>query len=244
MASSKGSVIFDLNKIKFYSNGNLVYQPCLKIPYTKGSEQYGGKYVNAQYLPRVKDAYEQGLANDYFTLDEVNGTYTLPMGNLYGMIEKLNQLAKDEIGLPKATLSNTLNDNEIWLEGAEVSKLTYSKLYAIYGDDYGTPTDSANFVLPDFRDRVMQGIGSGGTFGYISAGLPNITGNTGYGGNETGTMSGAFYSGGGSTVWGPNSYGHENHTAYFDASRSNSIYGNSTTVQPPAIKVRFKTRFQ
>lgn len=86
----KDNCIFDLNLIKVYDNG-LVYQPCLKIPYTKGSEQYGGKYVNAQYLPRVKDAYEQGLANDYFTLDEVNGTYTLPMGNLYGMFEPKNK---------------------------------------------------------------------------------------------------------------------------------------------------------
>jgi len=244
----------DLNALKIYVDGNLVYQPCLKIPYTKGSEQYGGKYVNAQYLPRVKDAYEQGLANDYFTLDEVNGTYTLPMGNLYGMIEKLNQLAKDEIGLPKATLSNTLNDNEIWLEGAEVSKVTYAKLYAIYGDDYGIPSDSANFVLPDFRDRVMQGIGSGGTFGYISAGLPNIKGTTtktGIGINGTaGTFTGAFtnsVSGTGNDVQGgsDNTQGFFNGQLKFNANNSNSIYKDSvTTVQPPAIKVRFKTRFQ
>ena len=234
----------DMNYGKVLIDGNLVYQPCLKIPYTKGSEQYGGKYVNAQYLPRVKDAYEQGLANDYFTLDEVNGTYTLPMGNLYGMIEKLNQLAKDEIGLPKATLSNTLNDNEIWLEGAEVSKLTYSKLYAIYGDDYGTPTDSANFVLPDFRDRVMQGIGSGGTFGYISAGLPNITGKVGAVAMGDGDLNGCFgnYTNADGEI--NNTNANKDYCADFNASWSNSIYGNSTTVQPPAIKVRFKTRFQ
>ena len=241
----------DLNAFKIYVDGNLVYQPCLKIPYTKGSEQYGGKYVNAQYLPRVKDAYEQGLANDYFTLDEVNGTYTLPMGNLYGMIEKLNQLAKDEIGLPKATLSNTLNDNEIWLEGAEVSKVTYAKLYAIYGDDYGTPTDSANFVLPDFRDRVMQGIGSGETFGYISAGLPNITGSADpYTTNSNASIgirntSGALYSSNtGSVISRAETNSGQPIILNIDASRSSSIYGNSTTVQPPAIKVRFKTRFQ
>ena len=33
-------------------------------------------------------------------------------------------------------------------------------------------------------------------------------------------------------------------TEYFDASRSSSIYGNSSTVQPPAIKVRVYARYQ
>ena len=31
---------------------------------------------------------------------------------------------------------------------------------------------------------------------------------------------------------------------YFNASKSNSIYGNSNTVQPPAIKVRVYTRWK
>jgi hypothetical protein len=31
----------------------------------------------------------------------------------------------------------------------------------------------------------------------------------------------------------------EGYTEGFDASRANSIYGNSTTVQPPAVKVMF-----
>lgn len=97
----------DMNYCKVLIDTNLVYQPCLKIPYAKGSEQYGGKYVNAQYLPRVKDAYKQGLANDYFTLDEVNGTYTLPMGNLYGMIEKIN----GEIGDVESILNSINSGN-------------------------------------------------------------------------------------------------------------------------------------
>lgn len=91
--------------------------------------------------------------------------------------------------------------------------------------------------------RVLQGVSGGQVAGNtVEAGLPNITGNTGYGGHEVGTMSGAFYSGGGSTVWGPNSYGHESHTAYFNASRSSSIYGKSSTVQPPAYLVNIWKR--
>ena len=93
------------------------------------------------------------------------------------------------------------------------------------------------------QGRVLQGVSGSQVAGKtVEAGLPNITGNTGYGGREVGTMSGAFYSGGGSTVWGPNSYGYESHTAYFDASHSSSIYGKSSTVQPPAYLVNIWKR--
>ena len=63
---------FDLNAFQIFTDGDLVYQPCLKIPYTSGNFQYGGKYVNAIYRPRVQDAFEQGLSNEYFTLQEDN----------------------------------------------------------------------------------------------------------------------------------------------------------------------------
>lgn len=151
------------------------------------------------------------------------------------------------IGNPIPTLSNILAENEIWLEGAEVSKTTYSALYAVYGDTYGTAESEDNFVLPDFRGRVLWGAGSDDNFGYIEAGLPNITGTfhctniifeTGSSGaftytqKNTGTLdtSGAL----GTQYTNLND---------FNASRSSSIYGNSTTVQPPSVKVRVKTRF-
>ena len=88
-ASSNGSVKFDLNEIKFYSDGNLVYQPCLKIPYTQSASKYGSKIVDAVYRDRVNDAWEQSFPQRYYTLDEVNGDFTLPQGEIYGMM--LNQ---------------------------------------------------------------------------------------------------------------------------------------------------------
>lgn len=66
-----------------------------------------------------------------------------------------------------------------------------------------------------------------------AAGLPNITGITrGMSGG-----SGAFSSSAGSGTWGGSTT-----TIYdnsFDASRSSSIYGNSSTVQPQSIKVLY-----
>lgn len=80
---------------------------------------------------------------------------------------------------------------------------------------------------------------------YKSAGLPNITGDftahcLAYGGPVT---NGAFY---GETLSGKDtaaaSYaGYPKF--YFSASRSSSIYGNSSTVQPPAITVRFYIKY-
>lgn len=150
-----------------------------------------------------------------------------------------------QIGNPIIILSGSLGDNEIWLEGAEVSKAAYSELYAVYGDTYGEPEDDNNFVLPDFRGRTIWG-SEDGTFGAVSAGLPNITGWFRLCGTEkTAITRGAFVAG--SVNEGMYGQGHENGLnprVDFDASRANPIYGNSDTVQPPAIQVRVKMRYK
>ena len=89
--------------------------------------------------------------------------------------------------------------------------------------------------------RVLQGADENHQAGTtIAAGLPNITGQF-IGGNPNGTTNGAFevVKDSDSTQTGT-SY----HKAQlrFDASRSNSIYGNSTTVQPPAYVVNIWRR--
>ena len=83
-AGLREGTTLDLNEFKVYSEGNLVYQPCLKIPYTESKT--GSKIVDAIYRERVNDMAEQfGFAN-YYTLDEDNGNFTLPQVELYGLI--------------------------------------------------------------------------------------------------------------------------------------------------------------
>ena len=66
----------DLNAFKIYVDGNLVYQPCLKIPYTESKT--GSKIVNFIYRDRVNDMAEQfGYANYYTLQDEAKGNYTV-----------------------------------------------------------------------------------------------------------------------------------------------------------------------
>ena len=74
----------------------------------------------------------------------------------------------------------------------------------------------------------------------VSAGLPNITGKYNIAVNntsETGiwNASGAFYKGSNELI-GSSGTNDRNGTLCFAASRSNQIYGNSTTVQPEAIQ--------
>lgn len=149
------------------------------------------------------------------------------------------------IGNPIPTLSNILGENEIWLEGAEVSRETYAQLFEIYGTTYGEGDGSTTFNLPDFRNRTLWGAED---FGYIEAGLPNITGsfqkdqiqlqnfNEAVGCISSVSSLQLFYTSAGSAR-------HEISRVNIDASRSSSIYGNSTTVQPPSVKVRVKTRY-
>ena len=82
----------------------------------------------------------------------------------------------------------------------------------------------------------------GGTAGtYKTAGVPNLTGNiTGYtlGSVKNGiTTSGVFIKSAGGSATSAGSGAHKAVDIIFDASDSNSIYGNSNTVQPPALCV-------
>ena len=143
------------------------------------------------------------------------------------------------IGSIIAFPGNTPPSHTILANGANVSRTQYAKLFAVYGTKYGAGDGSTTFKIPDCRNRVLQGDTTAGT--YKQAGLPNITGMFGYAGPnpEQWTINGAFWrdtSVGNGVGW----YRDDNHNYLkFDASKSNSIYGKSNTVQPPALTVLY-----
>ena len=75
--------------------------------------------------------------------------------------------------------------------------------------------------------------------------MPNITGQIGIWGSEKqySTASGAFTINSGSMDYGKDHLKDEGAIYDFDASRSNSIYGNSSTVQPPALTMRYYIKY-
>lgn len=120
--------------------------------------------------------------------------------------------------------------------GGEISRTTYSKLFAVIGTTYGSGDGSTTFNLPNLTDRFLQGSTTSGTV--KNAGLPNITSGGVYlYGDATlpkgsGALTAALYRGYQTPPPGNN---YADYSVDFRASRSNSIYGNSTTVQPPAL---------
>ena len=111
---------------------------------------------------------------------------------------------------------------------------------------------------PDLRDRFLMGTANAGDVNkYVSAGLPNITGEHGPIQHINAPLqgsSGALYTPGstrpyGTSTWGdyedtPNQYvpGEGYFRISFDASKSNPIYGNSDTVMPNSYIVYYIMR--
>ena len=122
----QGSI--DLNDTKVYINDNLVYQPCLKIPYTQSKT--GSKIVDGGYRDRVQDMYNQFGYTHYYTLGEANQNFTLPMGEIYGMIEQ-----KADADMVVKELSSKLDTPPRYV--VEVSdKSLLPSWYAVYNDGW------------------------------------------------------------------------------------------------------------
>ena len=144
--------------------------------------------------------------------------------------------------------------------GATVNRADYPRLVAfanannLWTDSpstepwkYGRGNGSTTMVLPNYVGRFIQG---GDNIQVLSAGLPNIEGEiAAVGPNEFkfGLGYGAFVS---KII--VNSYGKIDNSAtdvkrsdgmLFDASKSNPLYGASSTVQPPSIALIPQLRY-
>lgn len=137
-------------------------------------------------------------------------------------------------------------------DGATYSRTTYSALFGVIGTIYGSGDGSTTFNIPNFRGRYPRGYNSWtspvGTT--IESGLPDITGSIMGNGSDDGPLPtrvsafgafGAYRAGGNNGASGGNEYG----AYYFDfiASRSNKIYGRSTTVTPPSIVIKYYIKY-
>jgi hypothetical protein len=162
----------------------------------------------------------------------------------------------------------SLLNNHLALDGSTISDASqdYPELLAFFSDNNLMAATSADYAdnkalcyydsgtdeltMPDFLDKTVWG---GSTISEKEAGLPNITGGlngilSGYYNTSIIKSYGALDAvdiNNGQTLSVSNqserrTYGYET----FDASRSNSIYGNSTTVQPPAIQLIPQIRYK
>lgn len=159
-------------------------------------------------------------------------------------------LEVEPIGTIYAFAGNNIPKGYLPCNGSAISRTTYADLFAVIGTTYGSGDGSSTFNLPNLTDKFIQGSDTAGTV--KSAGLPNITGFVTEGvcydvagPNTTSYAEGAFYSS------GHGEYKYSSANAYpvpwsnlhFDASRYSAIYGNSDTVQPPALTMRYIIKY-
>jgi len=161
---------------------------------------------------------DQKVANN-ITIE--NASYSVPIGTIISYA------------------STTLPIGFLLCDGSEISKTDYADLYIVIGNKFGTATDTTKFKLPDLRNRFIQGA-NGNLGASKDAGLPNITGTFYHDTNAKAGLSGAFAS---YESTGRQNLANDPPTnsglITFDASKSNSIYGNSDTVQPPSVCLTF-----
>ena len=151
-------------------------------------------------------------------------------------------------GVVQAFAGRTTPQGWLLCDGSAVSRTDYAALYAVIGTTYGAGNGSTTFNLPNLVDKFVEGSATAGTV--KSAGLPNIEGSfqTRYPpwDSTASAASGAFAS---PPTTGPTdaqagSGESINHNIVsFSASKSNSIYGKSSTVQPPALTMRYIIKY-
>ncbi len=141
----------DLNAFKVYIDGNLVYQPCLKVPYTlSNAGELGSKIVDVAYRNRVQDLYEQKGEALYYTIDEQNQNFTLPMADIYGMITNradvnlgnITEVAKNLIkslagSLVEVTDNYAVFDNKFCIQYG-ISNAPYNGAYINFSKKFKT----------------------------------------------------------------------------------------------------------
>lgn len=131
---------------------------------------------------------------------------------------------------------------EGWLpcNGQNVSRTTYANLFSVIGTRYGSGDGSTTFTLPNLHHRFLEGTTTTSEVGSsVQAGLPNISGLAGLGGNEEiPQLTGAFFDSEESVrCYHISSIGNWSHVVRFSASNSNTVYGKSSTVNPPALRL-------
>ena len=208
-----------------------------------GSDYNKGAFLSLHgmdYNSKNAGAFQLSCRSSSFSRDLIGR----PDGTLeWGGVDVLNP-----VGTVIAFAANSAPSGYLLCNGAAVSRATYKHLFNAIGTTYGAGDGSTTFNLPNLTDRFIQGSDTAGTV--KNAGLPNINGyakDLRSGGWSTGqnytsgcvtqTFSSTSYAVAFSNYLGC-LYGFN-----IDASKSNSIYGASDTVQPPALTMRYYIKY-
>lgn len=170
-------------------------------------------------------------------------------GTVVWRVRKISSADGVPLGVCLPLMHNdTIPSGYLLCDGQAVSRTMYADLFAKIGTLYGNGDGETTFNLPDQNQaaRMLQGSTTAGTI--KAAGLPNISGDANIGGiwtenakanNETLKPFTIVSTTASRKATEENNSMTTMFRVGFDASHVNSIYGNSTTVQPPATTCRY-----
>lgn len=223
------------------TDGTVVYTMCEIVPTLPVT--VGSINVNSNYLMTI--VYTDEDQETVQLVKTVNGNAPDGTGNITLPVEGI--LVGDVVYRPY------LADGYVKANGATIIRSDYPTLKTFADKKnlwtsnpsaepwkYGVGDGSTTMTLPDFRNRFIEGSDSPKI---INAGLPNITGRVNFWSQAwSGTQiwynqTGAFFNAGNNGNNGGLGSSTSNSVPAlgFDASRSNGLYGDSNTVQPPTI---------
>lgn len=174
-----------------------------------------------------ESSYTDTIKQKIATINVYKGDESIPRSTL--QVTRYSVEKQESSGVPVGTViawagSKAPISNGTWLECNGQSCAAYPELVAVLGKN----------TVPDYRDRFLEGSATPGTV--LEAGLPNISGS--FVVHMTNPVSGAFYNG--KSGYESKQYRDWNaRQVVFDASRCSSVYGKSSTVQPPAVTVKY-----
>lgn len=156
-----------------------------------------------------------------------------------------NVQTKGKIGAIYTFPTNYTPDDCLSCEGYSLQIVDYQDLYKVVGTKFKKSGDaSGTFRIPDYNvtKRFLQPGSDVGT--QIAAGLPNITGSVTTTGANLSGASGAFTAGTSAKNRDDVLDTNGNKVLTFTASRCSSVYGNSSTVQPPSQIVHLCIKYK
>lgn len=173
-----------------------------------------------------ESSYTDTIKQKIATINVYKGDESIPRATL--QVTRYSVEKQESSGVPVGTViawpgSKNPTDGT-WLECNGQSCAGFPELVSVLGKS----------TVPDYRNRFLEGSSTPGTV--LDAGLPNISGS--FVVHMTNPVSGAFYNG--KSGYESKQYRDWNaRQVVFDASRCSPVYGNSSTVQPPAVTVKY-----
>lgn len=223
-----------------------VGRPVMDLILKDGYLKINGSVINRADYPRLlKFATDNNLFYDGLTVSgtTTSGSTTISNISTADIAKLVVGMMISGGGIPVGATISSISTASIVISVAATASGTITITYGNatnFPGLFGKGDGSTTFVLPNLTDLFLQsGNGVAGQKKY--AGLPNISGS--FQGIQ-GSGAGAFNTGGqlnnGVSGYSPNYY---TVNVNFNANASNSIYGNSPTVQPPAANMIIQTKY-